>query len=84
LRNAFIERFINRNLTSLFARTDSSSKNACSNAEDFPRHNAPIITGGKSGNGTKRTFAGVFARGTSTASPIPKPFETYVSINQSS
>ena len=45
-------------------------------ADDFPRHSAPIITGGKSGNGTSRTFAGVFARGTNTESPMPKPLAT--------
>ena len=56
------------------------SKNASSNGDFLPRHNAPTTTTGKSGNASARTFFGNGFPGTLTDTPMPKPFATYVSI----
>ena len=60
------------------ALTRSSSRNAWTKAEDFPRHNAPTRTGSNwpAGNGSARTFGASSAFGTSTESPIPNPLPT--------
>lgn len=61
---------------SRLARNRSSSRNAWSRAEGFPRHSAPMTTGSKSGSGTMRTLGESFALGTRTDTPMPSPLAT--------
>src|SRR5207249_4067989 len=61
---------------SRFARNCSSSRNAWSRAEVLPRHSAPMTTDGQPASGKSRTFGDVFAFGTITDRPMPKPLAT--------
>ena len=59
-----------------FARSFNSSRKACNNGEVWPRHNAPITTGVKSGNDKARTLGDGCDFGTDTVTQMPKPFAT--------
>jgi hypothetical protein len=50
-----------------------SSRSARKGGEGLPRHTAATKTGAKSGNSNSRTLVDIFALGTATLKPMPKP-----------